>query len=93
MAARKHKDVEFVVSASGAGVADRHFPTFAQASEQAMSLVLSGSNVTFDIIVYSEAGARFVGGSDAVERYREDPDASVFERYQIRGANLQGRVP
>lgn len=89
--ATRHKDVEFVVSASGAR--DRHFPTFAQASEQAINLVLGGRDVTFDILVYSEAGAKFVGGDDAVKQYREDPDASVFERYVIRGANAQGRVP
>lgn len=58
-----------------------------------MSDILSGRDVKLDILVHSEAGARWVGGDDAVKRYREDPDASVFERYQIRGANFQGRVP
>ncbi len=32
-----------------------------------------------------------MGGEDAVERYLEDPDASVFERYEIRVNNV-GRV-
>lgn len=32
------------------------------------------------------------GGDDAVERYNEDPEASVFERFEIN-VNAVGRVP
>lgn len=45
-----------------------------------------------DVVVWSEEGARAYGGDDAVEQYREDPEASVFERLEVR-VNNQGRVP
>jgi len=34
-----------------------------------------------DVCIWTIGGARWFGGDDAVEAYREDPDASVFERW------------
>jgi len=45
--------------------------------------------VVIDVCVYSEAGADFHGGDDAVKSYREDPDASVHERIEVVGLALK----
>lgn len=47
---------------------------------------------TLDVLVWSKAGVKAFGGDDAVERYEEDPEASVFERYEFK-CNMVGRVP
>ena len=46
--------------------------------------VNSGLPVLFDVIVCSAEDAREHGGDEAVERYLADPDASVFERFEIK---------
>jgi len=48
--------------------------------------------VNLDVLVWNEEGAEWYGGDDAVERYREDPEASVFERFEIK-VNPVGMVP
>jgi len=90
MPKKRHKDVEFAVDdASGR---ERIFKTFDDAVGFAAALAASdGREHNVDVLVHSEAGARFVGGDDAVEQYREDPDASVHERIAIR-AESKGRV-
>ena len=89
--ARAFKDVEFEVSD------DREkrvgtYKTFQEAAAVALDRAISRGSATLDVLVWSEAGARALGGSDAVDRYREDPDASVFDRYEIK-VNAVGRVP
>lgn len=87
-AARKHKDVEYQV-----GNMKKTYSTFDEAAATAVSIALShGATVQLDTLVYSEAGAKWLMGDDGVEMYREDPDASVFERIQIK-ANSEGRIP
>jgi len=88
--ARTHKDVEFAVDDASGN--ERIFKTWDQAAGFAVSLAASGRRTNIDILVYSEAGARALYGDDGVERYREDPEASVFERIEVR-ANDVGRVP
>ena len=88
--AKKHKDVDFAVN--DAGGHQRIFRTWDEAAGFAMSIAASRGESAIDVLVYSEAGAKFVGGSDAVEEYREDPDASVFERFEIK-VNSVGREP
>ncbi len=84
--ARKHKDVEFQI---GQAVAR----TFEEAAALAMSQSLAhGRPVVVDVVVWSKAGARWYGGDDAVAQYKEDPEASVFERIVVQ-AQSQGRVP
>ena len=91
MARRTHKDVEYAVDdASGQ---QRTFRTFDDAAGFAVAVAASGKpDVNLDVLIWSKAGARFYGGDDAVEQYKEDPEASVFERLEIR-VNYVGRVP
>ncbi len=88
---RAMKDVEFAVEDGGG---DEHiFKTFDEAAGFAISLAASdGRAHNIDVLVWSEAGAKRLGGAVAVEQYREDPEASVFERFEIR-VNAVGRVP
>lgn len=90
MAKKTHKDVEYAVARD-----DRHEeeifknPTEALAAAAQIAM-MTGASV-LDVLIFSEAGARFHGGDDAVERFREDPEASVFERFTFK-ANAVGRV-
>jgi hypothetical protein len=87
---RTHPDVEYAVEdASGK---ERIFDTFNEAAGFAVSIAISRGESDLDVLVWSEEGARFHGGDDAVDQYREDPEASVFERYEIR-VNAVGMVP
>ena len=89
-----HADVEYHVSPEN--VVDNH-STFitvspSRALQDACSRAIQGKNVWLDICIWSEEGAKFHGGDDAVEQYRVDPDAAVFCRYEIK-ANCAGMVP
>jgi hypothetical protein len=88
--ARTHKDVEFAVDdASG----EEHvFKTFDEAAGFALSIAVARGESALDVLIWSRAGASWYVGDDAVERYNEDPDASVFERFEIRVNNV-GMVP
>lgn len=88
--AKIHKDVEFSVDdASGK---ERIFKKFDEAAGFAVSLASTGQpNVNIDVLVWSKAGARYYGGDYAVEQYNEDPDASVFERLEVK-VDYIGRV-
>ena len=85
----QHPDVEFVVSADGA---EQTFTTFADALTFAFSIALSEAEVNLDVLVYSEEGATAFGGDSAVDEYREDPEASIFQRFEIEVRGI-GRVP
>jgi cold shock CspA family protein len=86
----KHKDVEFAVG--DAGDHERIFKDFNEAAGFAFSIAASGrENVYLDVLIFSKAGARAWGGDEAVEQYNEDPEASVFERFEIK-VNAMGRV-
>ncbi len=90
--ARTHKDVEYAVDdASGH---ERIFKTPDEAAAFAVSLAMSDGRVhNLDVLVFSREGARWYrGSSDGEEEYDDDPEASVFERIEIR-ANSVGRVP
>jgi hypothetical protein len=88
--AKTHPDVEYAVEdASGQ---ERIFKTFDEAAGFALGMAISRGESVIDVLIWSKAGARWYGGEDAVERYNEDPDASVFERFEIR-VNAVGRVP
>ncbi len=85
----KHKDVEYAVNdCSGK---ERIFTKFDEAAGFAVSVGASGRETHIDVLVYSKAGAKAWGGDDAVESYLEDPDASAFERIEIK-VNPIGRV-
>jgi hypothetical protein len=84
-----HPDVEFVVSTDGV---EQTFRSFDKALTYAFSVGLGAGEVTVDVLIYSEEGAEWYGGDDAVERYQDDPDASVFNRYKLHVADL-GLIP
>lgn len=83
-----HRDVEFIVSADGV---EQTFRTFDKALAYAFSVGLNGTEVTVDVLIYSADGAAWYGGDDAVERYEDDPEASVFQRFKLRVSEI-GRV-
>lgn len=87
---KTHPDVEYAVDdASGA---ERTFHDFDEAAGFALSVAVSRGETDLDVLIWSEKGAKFYGGDDAVEQYNEDPEASVFERFEIR-VNAVGRIP
>lgn len=87
----RHADVEYAVDDMGGK--ERTFKTFDEAAGFAVSVGTAGGRpVNLDVLIWSEDGAEWYGGDDAVEQYNEDPEASVFERFEIR-VNPVGRVP
>lgn len=87
-APKSHPDVEYAIdTAEGQKIFKRYNEAALAAVDQAM---FRGES-TLDILIYSEKGAKFLFGDEGIERYREDPDASVFERYEIKVNNV-GRV-
>ena len=87
---KTHPQVEYAVDDAGGN--ERIFKTFDEAAGLAISVALDGRPVNLDVLIWDEEGAEFYGGDDAVEQYNEDPEASVFERFEIR-VNAVGRVP
>lgn len=87
---KSHPGVEYAVD--DVQGKQRTFRSFDEAAGFALLVAMSRGEAVLDVIVYSRAGARFVGGDDAVARYDEDPEASVFERFEIT-VNAVGRVP
>lgn len=85
------KDVEFQVSNYKGDIIDT-CKSIEKASVLAIGAAVSSGSAIIDTLVYSEKGARWLGGDDAVEQYKQDPEASVFERIEIK-ANFVGRVP
>jgi len=63
-----------------------------QAQLLAVSIAMTGRTATIDVVCWTEEDAKAYGGDDAVKRYRDDPDASVFDRIEIR-AESKGMVP
>lgn len=89
MAKHTHKDVEYAVDdASGK---QRTFKTFDEAAAFALGVAISTGASIIDVLIYSTWGAKFYGGEDAVAQYKEDPEASVFERFEIN-VNNAGRI-
>ena len=93
MAKATHRDVEFVVDVpKRASGRERIYRRFDDAAANAILLSMTEGLVYLDVLVWSEAGARWLNGDAGVEQYREDPAASVFERLEIK-VNSVGRVP
>ena len=89
--ARTHNEVDFAVDDTQSR--EHIFKTFDEAAGFALGVGAShGQPVNLDVLVWSEEGAEWYGGSDAVDAYNEDPEASVFERYEIT-VNAVGMVP
>ena len=88
MRGESHPDVEYVIDVAGA---QRIYATFDEALSAAFSMALSAGKTNLDVLIYSEEGAEAFGGESAVDDYREDPEASVFRRFEIK-VNDQGRL-
>lgn len=93
MARRKtHKDVEFAVRVvKRDATVQAVFRSFDEAAGAAVAMATTGERVNIDVLVWSRSGARWFGGDAAVEQYDEDPDASVFERIEVK-ANVVGKI-
>lgn len=92
MAKKTHKHVEFAVGRENT-TEERVFRTFNEAAAHAVARAASdGYRYAIDVLIMSEAGARWYGGDWGVEQYREDPEASVFERLFVK-VDYIGRVP
>jgi len=88
--ARTHKDVEYHVES-------QHHDTQVFGEPDAAMIAVGTACMhtgaaTLDVVIWSKAGAKAYGGDDAVDQYEEDPEASVFERFEFR-CNALGRVP
>lgn len=87
-----HKDVEFHVS----GFDNDAFITksFKEASAEAVrnSIDLGEKWTGIYVVVHSEAGAKWWMGEEGVRRYREDPEASVFDKINVK-AQSEGMIP
>lgn len=87
---KSHKDVEFAVGSTEAPTGPIrgafYERTFGGAAERAVILARHGvrGKVTIDVIVNSVSGARWWGGDAAARRFRDYPEASVFERIIVR---------
>lgn len=89
MRSETHADLEYMVAVNGT---ERAYGSFDEALSHAFSVAVSVGRTNLDVVVYSEDGAAVFGGDDAVDAYRDDPDASVFRRFEIQVRDL-GRVP
>ena len=86
-------DLEYHVNLEGSK--SRIFNSFNDAAGFVLARAGStgAADATIDVICWSKAGARAYGGDDAVARYKEDPDASVFERLEVSvKINNAGRI-
>ena len=90
MAAKKHKDVEFHVGVQGIHDA-KVFGMWSEASAAAVNIAAEHGSAVIDVVVHSTHGAKWWGGADAVARYKEDPEASVFDRFELN-LNYVGTV-
>lgn len=90
MRSKKHKDVEFQVEGHG-GRDFGYYKTFADAAVAVLNAGMATGYARLSVLVSSRAGARWVGGDDAVASYNEDPDASAHASYEFR-VNAQGRI-
>jgi hypothetical protein len=88
--ARRNKQLDFEVTA---GEGRFNTPDWKAACEAAVSSSASrgGELVTIDVLTWTREAARAWAGEHGVELYDEDPDASVFERFEVR-ARSTGRI-
>jgi hypothetical protein len=79
-----HEDVEFVAGARG-----ESYKTFDEAAAAALHEAIGSDHpVQLNVLVYGEAGARWWAGDVGVEKYRNDPEVSVFQRLEISARDV-----
>jgi len=88
MKVKSHRDLSFEVTR---GDHKRTFTKFIEAVEHAFVLAAAGDKITLDVLARSRSGAKAWAGDYAAEVYDEDPEASVFERYEL-SVSFVGRV-
>lgn len=86
---KSHPQVEFHVQPYQSKT--KVFRTWNEAAGFAVEMAFSKGTTTIDVVIFTEAGARWWMGEDGVEQYREDPEASVFNRYTVEASDW-GRV-
>lgn len=87
---RTIKNLEFAVDDPSGN--QRIFKTWSEAAGYTVSLAASdGEPHNVDVLAWSRAAARAWAGDDGVASYDDDPEASVFERIEIR-AESKGRI-
>ena len=81
---KTHPQVEYAVDDTNGS--ERIFKDFDEATVFAFGMTLYNrdAKANIDVLIWDEEGAEWYGGDDAVEQYNEDPEASVFERLEIR---------
>jgi hypothetical protein len=57
----------------------RVFKKFDEAASFAVSVAVAGRTVNLDVCIWSEKGARWWGGPDAVRDYKEDSEMNCAE--------------
>lgn len=67
------------------------FEDLKDACAYATARAITHGKVTIDVLTWTEEAAREWGGDEAVEAYREDPEASIFERLEVT-VNSLGRI-
>jgi len=89
----QHADVEYHISPRDCVDNEKTFITINPklAHSDAMYRAMGGMPMWLDVCIWSEEGAKFYGGDDGVEQYRLDPEASVFDRFEIN-INYVGMV-
>ena len=87
-----HPDVEYEVYDSS-GRFPSVFRTFSEAAGFAlMDGVPQGIVMNIDVLVYSEAGARFWGGQEAAVQYRRGLESDLIARIEVTGDVTVGRM-
>ena len=74
---------EYHVSVKGTLKTDI-FKKVEDAKSYAFDLATTGKTVLFDVVCLTEADVMEYAGRDGVARYLDDPDASVFERFEFK---------
>jgi hypothetical protein len=87
----KHEHLDFEVSAGEATFTTNDWETACEAAVRS-SATRGGELAVIDVVTHSRAAARAWAGDYGTELYDEDPEASVFERFEVRARSV-GRIP
>lgn len=80
---RQSKDIRYYVCWTRPdGRQEKEFASYENAKSLAWDRAVATGSATFDVVIYTEAGARLYGGEVAVKRYNELKD-TLFERLVI----------
>lgn len=89
-----HREIEFQVDAVDSRATDKtwYFKAWPEACAMAVRLAATdGRSYHVDVLCYGEDGAKAWAGEEGIERYRDDPEASVFDRIVVKAESF-GRI-